>query len=105
MGLKKQQIELTAPLAFLLLHELRTASSGTELAKKLGERRGSGMITPGTIYPALKELRRKKLVSYRTSGREKIYSLTVTGQQELDQLYKDFSRLFKGLRHKIRPIK
>lgn len=100
----KTSVELTAPLNFLLLHELRSPAAGSELAKRIGMRKGTGILTPGTIYPALKELHRKKLISYRSSGREKVYTLTAAGERELDELYKEFSRLFKGLRHKIRPM-
>lgn len=100
-----ENIDITAPLGFLLLHELRSPKSGTALAKNIGERKGTGMLTPGTIYPALKDLKQKKLISYRTSGRKKVYSLTEKGEEELDQLYKEFSQLFRGLRHKIRPMK
>lgn len=98
-----EEIELTAPLGFLVLHELRSPASGTALAERIGKRKGSGVLTPGTIYPALKELHRKRLVSYRSHGRKKIYSLTSKGEDELERLYKEFSQLFKGLRHKIRP--
>jgi DNA-binding PadR family transcriptional regulator len=97
----KRKIELTAPLAFLILHELKKPATGTELAKKLGDRKGGGILTPGTIYPALKELHRKKLITFRTVGREKFWRLRKEGEAELELLYKDFSTLFKGLRHKV----
>ncbi len=100
----KRAVELTEPLAFLLLHELRTPSTGTELAKRIGDRRGA-LLTPGTIYPALKTLHRKHLITYRSSGREKRYKLSMRGEQELSELYKEFSRLFRGLRHKIRSVR
>lgn len=102
---KNSQVEITAPLNFLLLHELRSPAAGSELAKRIGRRKGTGLLTPGTIYPALKELHRKKLISYRSQGREKVYSLTQSGEVSLEKLYKEFSQLFRGLRHKIRPMK
>ena len=98
-------VDITAPLNFLLLHELKSPAAGSELAKRIGKRKGTGLLTPGTIYPALKELHRKKLISYRSQGREKVYSLTKKGEATLEDLYKDFSRLFRGLRHKIRSMK
>lgn len=93
-------VELTAPLGFLILHELQRPSTGTELAKKIGERKG-GLLTPGTIYPALKDLHKKKLITYRTEGREKRYSLRKEGEEELAQLYNEFARLFLGLKTHI----
>ncbi len=98
-----KNIELTAPLGFLILHELRKKSTGTELAARIGERKGTALLTPGTIYPALKELHEKKLIAYEEDGRKKVYALTKQGEAELKQLYKEFSKLFSGLRHKIRP--
>lgn len=100
-----QTIQIPSPLQFLALHELRKPHTGSEIAEKLGKRKGTGILTPGTIYPALKDLHKKKLVSYRSDGRSKKYTLTKKGEQELDQLYKEFSQLFRGLRHKIRPMK
>lgn len=97
-------IELSSPLSFLILHELNTVQTGTELAKKIGDRKGGTLLTPGTIYPALKLLEEKKLITHSISGREKHYSLTAAGKQELAALYKEFSQLFRGLRHKIRPV-
>lgn len=98
-----KNVDFTAPLGFLILHELRKPGSGQELSERIGKRR-KGILTPGTIYPALKQLHRKRLISYRTEGREKVYCLTKKGTEELDQLYKEFSTLFRGLRHKIRPM-
>ncbi|MFT4249875.1 MAG: PadR family transcriptional regulator [Candidatus Woesearchaeota archaeon] len=98
-------IELSTPLQFLLLHELRSAKTGTDLAQKLGERKGSGMLTPGTIYPTLKELHKKRLVRYTSSGRSKTYVLSKKGEAELEVLYKQFSQLFKGMRHLIAPAR
>lgn len=98
-------IELSAPLQFLILHELRTPKNGQELAEKIGERKGTGMLTPGTIYPVLKELHNKRLVRYRSSGRQKQYVISPKGEQELEQLYLKFSNMFKGMRHKIAPAR
>jgi len=97
----KRKIELTAPLGFLLLHELRRPASGSELAHRIGKRRDAP-LTPGTIYPALKDLHRKKLVQYRSQGREKIYQLRPAGEEELEKLYRDFARMFWGLKQYIR---
>lgn len=105
IGCTMNKIELTAPLGFLILHELRSPQTGTDLAKRIGERKGTALLTPGTIYPALKELREKKLVIYVEDGRKKVYSLTPSGKKELNGLYGEFSRLFRGLRHKIRSMR
>jgi len=88
-------------LTFLILHELKKkALCGDELAGRIGKRKGS-KLTPGTIYPALKKLRNKKLIRLKQCGRKKNYYLTKKGEKELKLMYKLFNKLFKGLKSKI----
>jgi DNA-binding PadR family transcriptional regulator len=95
-------IELKGFLSFFILHELsNTPLAGDELARIIGERK-SATLTAGTIYPALKRLRRQKLISYRRIGRKKVYSLTTLGKLELKALYLVFSDFFSGLKTKIK---
>ncbi|MGV8086462.1 MAG: PadR family transcriptional regulator [Candidatus Woesearchaeota archaeon] len=95
-------IELKGFLSFFILHELNnTPLAGDELARIIGERKTT-VLTPGTIYPALKRLRRQKLISYRRIGRKKVYSLTDLGSLELKSLYVVFSEFFSGLKKKIK---
>ncbi|MBD3209115.1 PadR family transcriptional regulator [Candidatus Woesearchaeota archaeon] len=103
----RQFLALKGFLSFLILHELRKKQlCGEDLAKKLGKRKGGDPLTPGTIYPALKDLREHKLVSYDQSGRKKTYSLTKAGEKELEKHYHEFSRYFYGLKRYItRPKK
>ena len=46
---------------------------GEQLAERIGKRKG-GALTAGTIYPALKKLRKHKLIRYSRDGRKKIYT-------------------------------
>jgi len=95
-------IELKGFLSFFILHELDDKpSSGDELALAIGERRNT-VLTPGTIYPALKRLRRQKLIFYRRNGRKKVYVLTDLGKKELKALYVVFADFFSGLKTKIK---
>jgi DNA-binding PadR family transcriptional regulator len=99
---ESEYLELKGFLSFLILHELNLKPMcGEDLAKKIG-RRKAAMLTPGTIYPALKKLRAQKLISYRKFGRKKVYTLTSEGEKEVKQLYKLFSRYFYGLKALIR---
>jgi DNA-binding PadR family transcriptional regulator len=101
-NLAPKHIEMRGFLSFFILHELNEGLlSGDELAKVIGERR-SGTLTPGTIYPALKRLRRQKLVQYRRKGRKKVYFLTDKGKYEIKALYFVFGDLFYGLKKKIK---
>jgi DNA-binding PadR family transcriptional regulator len=99
--LMPKHIELHGFLSFFILHELNDESySGDELARIVGGRKNT-TLTPGTIYPALKRLRRQKLVQYRRNGRKKVYYLTDQGKKELKALYSVFSEFFTGLKKKI----
>jgi DNA-binding PadR family transcriptional regulator len=100
-GKESDYLELKGFLSFLILHDLCVKNlCGDELSKSIGKRK-NGPLTPGTIYPALKRLRRKKLIAYRRQGRKKVYSLTDNGRKELDNLYGLFSIYFQGLKNKI----
>ena len=91
-----KHLKLKGLLAFKLLHELnKKRLCGDELAKAIGEKFGA-KLTPGTIYPALKFLRKMKLVSYKKFGRKKTYSLTEEGKDELRILKRSFKRIFSG---------
>lgn len=89
-------------LSFLIMHEVSIKSmTGEDLAKKIGRRKGT-ILTPGTIYPALKKLRLSKLIKYKKFGRKKVYSLTELGEKELEKLYILFSNYFYGLKKFIK---
>jgi len=98
---ESEYLELKGFLSFLILHELNLRSlCGDELSRAIGKRK-KAPLTPGTIYPALKRIRRQKLISYKRQGRRKVYSLTDTGSVELEKLYILFSTYFYGLKNKI----
>ena len=103
--MSSSQIEFKGLLTFLILHELSLKElAGEDLAKKIGNRKGS-TLTPGTIYPALKKLKAKKLVVFEKQGRRKVYSLTKKGGEELALSYSLFSKYFYGLKNKIKRVK
>jgi DNA-binding PadR family transcriptional regulator len=91
-------LELKGFLSFFILHELSQKKlSGDELAEKIGQRKNA-TLTPGTIYPALKRLKKQKLIRFKRQGRKKLYELTEIGNKQLKQLYTLFSTYFKGLK-------
>ena len=67
--------------------------NGQEIAEELGKRRGT-KPTPGTIYPALKELRKKKLVEIEKKGRETIYTLSEEGRKGFEEACRYFCSAF-----------
>ena len=54
--------------------------NGQQLADQLLKRRGK-RPTPGTLYPALRELRERGLVNMQKRGRNTIYSLSPEGRR------------------------
>ena len=90
-------ISLKGFLSFQILHALRQRKlCGDELAELIGEKKRA-KLTPGTIYPAMKNLRRKKLVLSMRDGRKKLYSLTPQGVMEYNTARRAFRRIFKDL--------
>ena len=76
-------VDLRGLLSFWLLWELRLGPLiGVQLAERLEWRRGSA-VSPGTLYPALAELEKAKLVTKKRDGRETQYRLTPQGSAEL----------------------
>ena len=81
-------------LSFQILYLLsKRPMHGDELATELGRRRGE-KPTAGTIYPALKELKEKSLISGRKEGRLIIYSLTPKGTEAKKAAVVYFCRCF-----------
>ena len=68
--------------------------NGAEIATELGKRKGN-KPSPGTIYPALKELREKGLI---TADKDKVYSLTKNGEKELDTACSAFHKIFYDMK-------
>tara|TARA_Y100000310_G_C20283333_1_gene623623 strand:- start:221 stop:532 length:312 start_codon:yes stop_codon:yes gene_type:complete len=95
-----QVLSLRGFLAFQILHELKKQRlCGDDLAEIIGKKKGS-KLTPGTIYPTLKFLRKKRLLSRKKEGRKKMYSLTDKGVEEYKLFKKAFVKIFKGIYNK-----
>ena len=78
-------------LSFLILWLLSDKKlTGAELALELQKRKGS-KPSPGTIYPVLKDLKNKGLL---TIDKHKRYSLTKKGKQELETNIHSFLETF-----------
>ena len=90
--------EMKGFLSYLILWILRKKSmTGAEIAAELEERKGH-RPSPGTIYPALKELKEKGLIS---ADKNKKYSLTKKGEKELKSACSAFCRVF----HDVKEMK
>jgi len=63
--------------------------NGQQIAERIARRRGT-KPTPGTIYPALKELNEGNYIKGEKEGRQIVYHLTAEG----DKALLDASRYF-----------
>ncbi|MDE1825650.1 MAG: PadR family transcriptional regulator [Candidatus Micrarchaeota archaeon] len=66
---------------------------GEEIAREMEKRRGE-KPKAGTIYPALKELKEKKLIKGAKKGKTIVYSLTPAGRQGTKRAMAYFCRCF-----------
>jgi DNA-binding PadR family transcriptional regulator len=74
------QHDMKGFLSFFILWMLSKKSmNGAQITNEFEKRKGS-KPSPGTIYPALKELKEKGLI---TADKKKYYSLTKKGEKEL----------------------
>ncbi len=81
-------------LTFQILWELdKGEMNGQQIAEKIAIRRGT-KPTPGTIYPALKELKEGGLIVGRKEGRQIIYQLTSEGKRGLADASRYFLQAF-----------
>ncbi len=67
--------------------------NGEELAEEIEKRRGE-KPKPGTLYPALKQLNERLLVEGDKEGRAIIYSLTIKGEESLEDAMEYFVSCF-----------
>jgi PadR family transcriptional regulator, regulatory protein PadR len=78
-------------LSFLILWLLSKENmNGASIASEMERRRGT-KPSPGTLYPALKDLKEKGFI---TSDEKKEYSLTAKGRKELDAGLNTFCTIF-----------
>ncbi len=66
---------------------------GQELADELEKRRGV-RPTPGTLYPALKELEERGLVESKRVGKKRVYSITEEGLEGTKRACEYFCRAY-----------
>ena len=91
-------------LTFQILWELgKERLNGQQIAEKISKRRGS-KPTPGTIYPALKDLKKRELIEGVKEGNQVIYRLTDTGHQGRDEAARYFYQAFGDIAEECKVI-
>jgi len=66
---------------------------GQKIAEEIARRRGT-KPTPGTIYPALKDLNERGLIKGEKQGKKVIYSLTDEGREGIEEACEYFCKAF-----------
>ncbi len=91
---EKYCCDMRGMLSFLILFLLsKKAMHGQEIADELEKRKGD-RPSPGTIYPALKDLKEKNLIEENKEGKNIIYHLTSTGKKALSIAKAKFCKTF-----------
>ena len=86
--------DMRGMLSFLILWLLsKRPMYGQELAKEIGKRRGT-KPNPGTIYPALKELKKRGLIKPKKEGRVTNYHITEEGRKGIQKACEYFCKAF-----------
>ncbi len=86
--------DMRGMLSFMMLWLLsKRPMYGQELAEEIAKRRGE-KPNPGTIYPALKDLKERGLIELRVDGRKTIYELTKEGRNGVCEATTYFTRAF-----------
>jgi len=87
----KDSCEMKGFLSFLILWMIsRNSMTGSDISQEIGKRKGT-KPSPGTIYPVLKFLKEKGLIS---ADKKKTYSITAKGRKELEKELKIFLGTF-----------
>jgi DNA-binding PadR family transcriptional regulator len=97
--------DMRGMLSFLILWLLsKKPMHGQEIAKEIAKRKGI-KPTPGTIYPALKDLKKRGLIKAKKTNRKIVYSLTNKGETGIKKactyFCKAFGEIFEQYERKI----
>mgnify|MGYP001562370806 CR=1 FL=1 len=89
--------DMRGMLSFLILFLLSKKSMhGQELANELEKRKGD-RPSPGTIYPALKNLKEENLIKEEKEGKTIVYHLTPLGKKVLAVAKTKFCKAFTDI--------
>ena len=84
-------------LSFLILFIIsKKPVCGEEITQEIEKRKGC-RPSPGTIYPALKQLKENELIKERKEGKTISYTLTTEGKKVLEKSKVQFCRTFKDI--------
>lgn len=94
---KKQCCDMRGMLSFLILFLLsKKPMHGQEIADEIEKRKGV-KPSPGTIYPALKNLKEIDFIKEKKEGKMITYTITSQGEEALKIARQQFCRTFKDV--------
>jgi PadR family transcriptional regulator, regulatory protein PadR len=89
--------DMRGMLSFLILWIIsRGPAYGQKIADDLEKRKGR-KPTPGTLYPALKELKRRGMIKSERKGKTVFYSITPRGTAGLDSSCNAICAMFSDI--------
>jgi DNA-binding PadR family transcriptional regulator len=88
-----ERMSFSIPRGFMEMHILRilaTPHHGYEIIKHI-EDGCAWKPSPGSVYPMLRKLQKAGLITEKTSGKRKVYTLTKSGKERIKRfdVYKD----------------
>ena len=93
----KKCCDMRGFLSFLILFILsKKPMHGQEIAQELAKRKGE-KPSPGTIYPALKNMKENNWIKEKKEGKTIAYSLTEQGKKALHDAKIQFCRTFSDV--------
>jgi len=92
-------------LTFQIMWELRSENlNGQQIAERIWKRRGGNKPTPGTIYPALKDLKERNMIHGEKDGNQVVYHLTNDGVEGLQEAARYFYQAFGDIVEESKDI-
>ncbi len=89
--------DMRGMLSFLILFLLsKKPMNGQEIAREIENRKGD-KPSPGTIYPALKSLKKEGLIKEQKQGKSIQYALTEEGKEGFKEAKEYFCRTFMDI--------
>ena len=89
-------------LKIIILRNLLAGEmTGYDLMKTIKDKCG-WKPSPGSMYPALNELLKKKYATVKIKGKQKIYTITAQGKQQLNLLHKQKQKFIEKMKSEIK---
>ncbi len=93
---------MNSHLKIIILRNIDSGEkTGYDLMKVIHEKCG-WKPSPGSMYPALNELLKKKCATVKTKGKQKIYTITAQGKQQLNILHKQKEKFIEKMKQEIK---